>query len=93
LRNDYISTSSYNIVKKHLNYIIRGGYKNEVLQPFNEVLATFLSKRLGFKHVPYEIKIVNNKIVSSCPCFIDTNTECEVSSGHYRIRQIESEVV
>ena len=45
------------------------------MQPFNEVLATMICKRLGFKHIPYKINIVKDKIVSKCECFIDKNTE------------------
>lgn len=45
------------------------------MQPFNEVLATMICDRLGFKHIPYTIDIVNDKIVSKCACFINKDTE------------------
>lgn len=45
------------------------------MQPFNEVLATMICEKLGFFHVPYSIAVVNQKVVSKCPCFIDTQTE------------------
>lgn len=51
------------IIENNVRYLLKGGYKNEVLQPFNEVLASILSKRLGFNYIPYEIKIINNKFV------------------------------
>lgn len=63
------------IIENGKRYLLKGGYKNEVMQPFNEVLATMISRRLGFKHIPYTIDIVNNKIVSKCECFIDKDTE------------------
>ena len=41
------------IIENGTRYLLKGGYKNEILQPFNEVLATEICKRLGFYHVPY----------------------------------------
>lgn len=63
------------IIENNKRYLLKGGYKNEVLQPFNEVLASIISERLGFKHVPYTIEVVKDKVVSKCECFIDENTE------------------
>lgn len=63
------------IIENNTRYLLKGGYKEVGLQPFNEVLATMICERLGFDHVPYKIKIVNDKIVSQCPCFINSNTE------------------
>lgn len=63
------------IIEDGKRYLLKGGYKNEVMQPFNEVLATMICSRLGFKHVPYTIDIIGEKIVSKCECFIDKNTE------------------
>ena len=56
-------------------YLLKGGYKQEVMQPFNEVLASMICDRLGFYHVPYTIDVINNKIVSKCECFINSSTE------------------
>ena len=63
------------IIEDGKRYLLKGGYKNEVMQPFNEVLATMICSRLGFKHVPYTIDVISDKIVSKCECFIDKNTE------------------
>ena len=63
------------IIENGKRYLIKGGYKNEVMQPFNEVLATMICERLGFKHIPYTIDIVKDKVVSKCECFINKNTE------------------
>ena len=63
------------IIENRKRYLLKGGYKSEVMQPFNEVLATMICSRLGFKHVPYTIDVVGEKIVSKCECFIDKNTE------------------
>lgn len=63
------------IIKDNKRYLLKGGYKNEILQPFNEVLASKICKRLGFDHVPYTIEVINDKVVSSCECFITKDTE------------------
>ncbi len=63
------------IIENNKRYLLKGGYKNEVLQPFNEVLASIISERLGFKYTPYTIEVVKDKVVSKCECFIDENTE------------------
>ena len=63
------------IIENGKRYLIKGGYKNEVMQPFNEILATMICERLGFKHIPYTIDIVKDKVVSKCECFINKNTE------------------
>ncbi len=63
------------IIENGKRYLLKGGYKNEVMQPFNEVLATMICNRLGFKHIPYTIDVVKDKIVSKCECFINKDTE------------------
>lgn len=63
------------IIDDNKRYLLKGGYKNEVLQPFNEVLASIISERLGFNYVSYTLEIVKDKVVSKCECFIDKNTE------------------
>lgn len=63
------------IIENDKRYLLKGAYKNEVMQPFNEVLASMICKRLGFNHVTYTLSVVNNKVVSKCECFINTDTE------------------
>ncbi len=63
------------VLDNNIRYLLKGGYKNDVLQPFNEVLASLICERLGFNHVKYDLDIVNNQIVSKCPCFINIDTE------------------
>lgn len=45
------------IIDNKTRYLIKGGYKNELLQPFNEVLASEICKRLCFDHVEYTLDI------------------------------------
>jgi len=55
--------------------LLKGGYKNEILQPFNEVLGAEICKRLGFSYVNYDLDVYKNVVVSKCPCFITKDTE------------------
>lgn len=63
------------IIEDKTRYLLKGGYKNEILQPFNEVLASEICNRLGFNHTNYTIDVYKNLVVSKCPCFINKNTE------------------
>ena len=63
------------IIEKDTRYLLKGGYKSETLQPFNEVLASEICKRLGFNHVTYTIDTYKDIVVSKCPCFINKDTE------------------
>ncbi len=63
------------IIENNTRYLLKGGYKNEVLQPFNEVLASEICKRLGFDHVTYTLDTYKDIVVSKCPCFINKDTE------------------
>ena len=63
------------IIENGTRYLLKGGYKNEILQPFNEVLASEICQRLGFNHVEYQIDTYKDIVVSKCPCFITKDTE------------------
>ena len=63
------------IIDSGTRYLLKGGYKNELLQPFNEVLASEICKRLGFNHVSYSLDTYKDTVVSKCPCFITKDTE------------------
>ena len=63
------------IIENGTRYLLKSGYKNELLQPFNEVLASEICRRLEFDYVPYTIDTYKDLIVSKCPCFINKDTE------------------
>lgn len=63
------------IIEDGTRYLLKGGYKNEILQPFNEVLASEICQRLKFNHVQYTLDTYKNMVVSKCPCFITKDTE------------------
>lgn len=63
------------IIESGTRYLLKGGYKNETLQPFNEVLASEICECLGFDHVEYTLDTYKDMVVSKCPCFITKDTE------------------
>ena len=63
------------IIEDNIRYLLKGGYKSEILQPFNEVLASEICRRLGFNHVEYTLDTYKDIVVSKCPCFITKDTE------------------
>lgn len=63
------------IIEDGRRVLLKGGFKNDVLQPFNEVLGSIIADRLGFNHVTYTLDAVKGKLVSKCECFINKNTE------------------
>ena len=63
------------VIEDGVGYLLKGGYKTDVLQPFNEVLASMICDRLGFFHVPYTLTTYKDQVVSKCPCFITKDTE------------------
>lgn len=63
------------VIEDGIRYLLKSGYKTEVLQPFNEVLASEICKRLGFNHVTYTLDLYKNTVVSKCPCFINKDIE------------------
>lgn len=63
------------IIEYGKRYLLKGGYKNDYLQPFNEVLASIICDKLDFDHVTYTLDTFKNKVVSKCLCFINKDTE------------------
>ena len=81
------------IIEDKTRYLLKGGYKNELLQPFNEVLASEICARLGFNHVTYTLDIYKDMVVSKCPCFINKDTELvtcyQIEKGITRYNSVE----
>lgn len=63
------------IIDNNIRNLLKGGYRSDLLQPFNEVLASEICNRIGFNHVEYTIDTYKDMIVSKCPCFITKDTE------------------
>lgn len=68
------------IIENGRRYLLKGGFRNDIMQPFNEVLASMICDRLGFNHVTYTLDVIKNKIVSKCECL--TNKDTEIITAH-----------
>ena len=81
------------VIEDKTRYLLKGGYKNELLQPFNEVLASEICARLGFNHVTYTLDMYKDMVVSKCPCFINKDTELvtcyQIEKGITRHNSVE----
>ena len=62
-------------------YLMKGGSDPFQQEPFNEVLASEIMKRLGISHAEYKLVWENNLPYSVCENFITANTEL-VSAAH-----------
>ena len=74
------NTSQGNLKKKWVirngkRVLVKGGSGIEQLEPFNEVLASEIYRRLGINHVDYEFFVWNRKHYSRCQNFINKDTE------------------
>ncbi|MBE6865249.1 MAG: excisionase [Ruminococcus flavefaciens] len=56
-------------------YLLKSGSNPYCQQPFNEVIATIIMKRLGIDHVPYTVSWIDDKPCSVCEDFVTKDTE------------------
>lgn len=56
-------------------YLMKGGSPPYFQQPFNEVIASGLQKRLHIPHVPYTLCWQGGQPYSLCPCLVAEDTE------------------
>lgn len=73
-------TTNGQLVKKWViengeRFLIKGGSGTEQIEPFNEVLASEICRRLGLKHVEYSLHIENRKHFCKCKNFTAEDTE------------------
>lgn len=55
--------------------LLKGGSGAAQQEPYNEVLASAICRRLGIEHVPYEITVRDGEPYSVCRDFITPDTE------------------
>ena len=57
--------------------LLKGHYKHTVQQPYNEVIATRLHRRIlaPGEYVPYGLQLLADDVACSCPCFITHDEE------------------
>ena len=63
------------IIEDGKRYLLKGGFKSDIMQPFNEALASEICKRLGFNHVEYILDTYKDMVVSKCECLTTKDTE------------------
>ena len=63
------------IIEDGTRYLLKGGFRGDTLQPFNEVLASEICRRLDFRHIEYTLGDAHGKIVSKCKCYTTKDTE------------------
>lgn len=63
------------IIDNNKRYLCKDGSGNIKQEPFNEHIASELSKSLGIDHVEYQIIKLNDVAYSKCECMIDNNVE------------------
>ena len=55
--------------------LLKGGTTRCRQQPYNEVLASEVMRRLGIPHIPYELVKDGGHVCSSCPCICSEDVE------------------
>lgn len=63
------------IIEDNKRILVKGTYTPNREEPFNEVLASMLSKVLNFYYCEYKISWLDNNIVSKCANFISSDEE------------------
>lgn len=65
----------YWTISDGIRFLLKKGQKPFRQQPYNEVIASKLFAKANMPHVDYECQMIDSIPWSSCPCFIDENTE------------------
>lgn len=55
--------------------MLKGGTTRCRQQPYNEVLASEIMRRLGIDHVPYELTSLGSETFCTCPCIASEDVE------------------
>ncbi len=63
------------IIEDRKRVLVKGTYTFSGEEPFNEWLASNISKRLGFYYCDYKIDLLDDKLVSKCNDFISEDEE------------------
>lgn len=77
------------IIENGRRFLVKYGSPPYYEQPFNEMLASEICRRLGIPHVQYTLLVKGTAepvIYSMCPCFIDSETEF-VPAGFIRFTE------
>lgn len=63
------------VVSEGTRYLIKGGSGQIRQEPYNEVIASEVFRRLGMDHVGYSLTCSGRDVYSSCPAFTDKDRE------------------
>ncbi|NBK96524.1 MAG: hypothetical protein EOM50_00645 [Erysipelotrichia bacterium] len=63
------------VIEDGKRVLVKGTYTASRQEPINEWLTSQICKRLGFQYCPYEIDIIDDKIISRCDNFVSSNEE------------------
>jgi hypothetical protein len=80
------------IIQNDKRILIKGGSGESQQEPFNEVLASEICKRLGINHVEYKIINQDYDYYSSCPNFVSINSEFVPASAINSLRDFKGDV-
>ncbi len=62
------------VIEDGVRILMKGG-SGQMQEPFNEVLASEIMRRLDVRHVDYNLRWVDGEPFSVCPAFTDSRTE------------------
>lgn len=71
------------IIDNGQRILLKGGSGESQQEPFNEVLASEICRRLNINHVDYSIAVYDGRYYSACKDFISVDTEL-VSAWHIK---------
>lgn len=63
------------VIENGKRILVKGTYTLIGQEPSNEWLASQICSRLGFSYCPYQIDVMDNRIVSKCENFVSANQE------------------
>lgn len=63
------------IIEDKNRILVKGTYTASKQEPINEWLASSICSRLGFNYCKYSIDLIDNKIVSKCNNFLNSDEE------------------
>lgn len=63
------------IISDKKRILVKDGTKPAYQEPFNEVIASLIMKKLGIFHIPYTVNYINDKPYCFCENFLSVDTE------------------
>lgn len=73
--SDGMLKKAWVVGKDKQRYLLKGSFKENGFEPFNEVLSGMIAQAINLQYVPYTIEVINKVVLSKCKCFIDKDTE------------------